>query len=260
MGTSGAYGGSGAGAWDNAHDAYEQAGGPPGTAPPVEQVVQALIAALRRSNKTTAAGPGAYSAAATAPSRGSSFNGYTRSSTGGGGGTGGGGMGRRAARGATAVGGAQAYRARDAAALADLGLDLAALDALPSDRARCVAIADALLGAPAHPEDAALKAAAIQTMVDALRDKTELSSDELVERFTANLTFELVLVELTSQRRTTAMPAKDAAKTETKIKKYIRSSLRAAKAQAGRRLSTQGLVDQAGALASRALNIFGRKA
>ena len=263
MGTSGAYGGSGAGAWDEAHEAYEQAGGPPEAAPPVEQVVQALITALRRSNTTTAAGPGAYSATATVPSRGTSSGGYIRSRTGGGGGgggaAGGGGMGRRAARGATAVGGVQAYRARDASALAELGLDLATLDALPNDRARCVAIADALLGVPAHPDDAALKAAAIQTMIEALRGKVELSSDELVEKFTANLTFELVLVELTSQRRAATVPPKNAARTEAKIKKYVRNSLRTAKARTGRRLSTQGLVDLAGALASRVLNIFGRK-
>ncbi len=260
MGTSGAYGGSGAGAWDAAHDVYQQAAGQPGSPPPVEKVVAALMAALRRTNRATAAAPGSYAAAATAPARGSASGGYTRSSTAGSAGGGGSstGLGRRAARGATAVGGAQAYRTRDASALADLGLDLAALDALPSDRARCAAIADALLGAPAHPEDAALKAAAIQTMMDALKNTDELSSEELVERFTANLTYELVLVELTSQRRAAAVRPKDAAKTETRIKKYIRASLRTARGRA-ERLSTQGLVDGADALASRVINIFGRK-
>ena len=259
MGTSGAYGGSGAGAWDDAHAVYQQAAAAPGSpSPQIEDVVAALMAGLRRANRATAAGPGSYSAAAVAPARGSASGGYTRSSTAGN--AGGSGLGRRAARGATAVGGAQAYRARDANALADLGLDLVALDALPSDRARCTAIADALLGAPAHPDDAALKAAAIQTMMDALRNREELSSEELVERFTANLTYELVLVELTSQRRKAAVRPKDATKTETRIKKYIRASLRAARDGAARRLSTQGLVDRAGALASRALNIFGRKA
>lgn len=171
----------------------------------------------------------------------------------------GGALGRHAARGATAVGGAAAYRARDAAALADLGLELTALEALPSDRARCTAIADALLGAPAHPDDAALKAAAIQTMMEALRTADELSSDDLVEKFTANLTYELVMVEITSERRTAAVKPKDAAKTETKMKKYIRNALRTRRSQAQRRLSTQGLVDRASALASSVLNVFGRK-
>jgi hypothetical protein len=258
MGTSGAYGGSGAGAWDDAHTAYEQAAGPSKATPPIAKVAEALIAALRRGNGATATAPGSYDAGTVRPSRGSSGD-HTRSSTGGGGRVAGGGMGRHTARGATAVGGAAAYRARDAAALADLGLDLAALEELPSDRARCTAIADALLGAPAHPDDAALKAAAIQTMMEALRSPDELSSDDLVESFTANLTYELVMVEITSQRRAASVRPKDAAKTETKMKKYIRNVLRTPRNQAERRLSTQGLVDRAVALASRVLNIFGRK-
>lgn len=258
MGTSGAYGGSGAGAWDDAHTAYEQAAGPPGAAPPVAKVAEALLAALRRGNRPTATAPGTYGAGALSPSRGSSGE-HTRSSTGGGGRVAGGALGRHAARGATAVGGAAAYRAGDAAALADLGLNLAALEALPSDRARCTAIADALLGAPAHPDDAALKAAAIQTMMEALRSPEELSSDDLVEGFTANLTYELVMVEITSERRTAAVKPKDAAKTETKIKKYIRNALQTRRSQAQRRLSTQGLVDRASALASSVVNVFGRK-
>jgi hypothetical protein len=258
MGTSGAYGGSGAGAWSDAHTAYEQAAGPPGAAPPIEQVAEALIAALRRGNRPTATAPAAFDAGSLRPLRDSS-GGHTRSTTGGGGRVAGGALGRHAARGATAVGGAAAYRARDAAALADLGLDLTALEALPSDRARCTAIADALLGAPAHPDDAALKAAAIQTMMESLRNPDELSSDELIERFTANLTYELVMVEITSERRPAAVKPKNAAKTETKIKKYIRNALRTKRSQAQRRLSTQGLVDRAGALASSVLNVFGRK-
>lgn len=51
MGTSGAYGGSGTGAWDDAHAAYEQAAGPPGAVPPITKIAEALIAALRRGNR-----------------------------------------------------------------------------------------------------------------------------------------------------------------------------------------------------------------
>lgn len=257
MGTSGAYGGSGAGAWGDAHTAYEEAAGPPKAAPPIAKVAEAMIAALRRGNAATATAPRSYNAEALRPSRGSSGD-RTRSRTGGGGRVAGGSLGRQTARGATAVGGAAAYRAGDARALADLGLDLVRLEVLPSDRARCTAIADALLGAPAHPDDAALKAAAIQTMMEALRSPDELSSDDLVESFTANLTYELVMVEITSERRSAAVRPKDAAKTETKMKKYIRNVLRTPRNQAERRLSTQGLVDRAVALASRVLNIFGR--
>ncbi|WP_100500970.1 hypothetical protein [Geodermatophilus chilensis] len=257
MGTSGAYGGSGSASWDDAHDLYQQVtSSSPGSAgPSTSQLVTALAAALRRANGDRSADAGAYSATGTARVRGLSADGYTRSRTSGGSA---GGFVRRAARGAAAVGGAQAYRARDGQALTDLGLDLAALDALPSDRDRCVAIADALLGAPAHPDDAALKAAAIQTMMDALRSKDEFTSEQLIENFTANLTYEQVLVELTSQRRTTAVPAAQAAKTEKRIKKYIRTSVRTAGRAVSRRLDLQGLIDRATSLAARVLGIFGQ--
>lgn len=257
MGTSGAYGGSDSASWHDAHDLYQQATSPaPGSArPSTSQLVAALAAALRRANNYPNADASTYSAASTTRVRGSSADGYTRSRTSGGST---GGFARRASRGAAAVGGAQAYRARDGQALVELGLDLAALDALPSDRDRCVAIADALLGAPAHPDDAALKAAAIQTMMDALRTKDEFTSDQLIENFTANLTYEQVLVELTSQRRTTAVPAAQAAKTERRIKKYIRASVRAAGRAVSRRLDLNGLIDRATSLAARVLGIFGQ--
>lgn len=253
MGTSGAYGGSGSASWDSAHNAYQQAADPsPGsTAPSTEQLVSALAAALRRISHDT----GVPSLADTASTRGSSTDGYTRSQTSGASTRS---FLRQAARGARTVSGAQAYRARDGQTLAELGLDLAALDALPTDRDRCVAIADALLGAPTRPDDAALKAATIKTMVEILRGEDELTSEQLVESFTANLTYEQVLVELTSQRRTSAVSATQAARTETRIKKYIRSSLRAGRRSTGGRLNLQGLIERATSLAARVLTIFGR--
>lgn len=258
MGTSGAYGGSGSASWHDAHDLYQQATSSPtpgSPGPSTAQLVTALANALRRANRHPSTDVSTYSAANTTRVRGSNADGYTRSRTSGGST---GGFARRAARGAAAVGGARAYRARDEQALVELGLDLAALDALPSDRDRCVAIADALLGAPAHPDDAALKAAAIQTMMDALRTKDELTSDQLIESFMANLTYEQVLVELTSQRRTTAVSAAQAAKTEKRIKKYIRASVRTAGRALSRRLDLQGLIDRATSLAARVLGIFGQ--
>lgn len=257
MGTSGAYGGSGAASWDDAHDLYQQAADPStdSAAPSTDQLVAALAAALRQISRGTGTAPSTYSAASTAITRRSGTDGYTHSRSASGPARS---FVRQAARGARTVAGAQAYRARDAQALAELGLDLAALDALSSDRDRCVAIADALLGAPARPDDVALKAAAIQTMMDALRNKDELTSEQLVENFTANFTYEQVLVELTSQRRTTAVPAAKAAKTEQRIKKYIRNSLRNAQREVDRRLNLQSLIDRATSLAARVLTIFGR--
>ena len=253
MGTSGAYGGSGSASWDSAHDVYQQAADPSSgsMAPSTEQLVSALAAALRRISSNT----DAPSVADTIPGRGSGADGYTRSRTAGGSGRS---FLRQAARGARTVAGAQAYRARDGRALAELGLDLAALEALHTDRDRCVAIADALLGAPARPDDAALKAASIKTMIEILRGKDAPTTEQVVESYTANLTYEQVLVELTSQRRTSTVPAAQAAKIETQIKKYIRSSLRAGRRTTGGRLNLQALVERATSLAARVLTIFGR--
>lgn len=257
MGTSGAYGGSGAAPWKQAHDLYSANQGAASGPGAVDDLVTALAAAMRRTNRT---GAPSYSAGALGPGRRSGGDGYTRSSTTGSTGGGTAGIGRRAARGATALAGAQAYRAGDRQALADLGLDLDALNALPSDRARCVTIADALLGVPGHPEEVALKAAAIQTMAEALKSKDEMDSEQLVERFIENLTYEQVMVELTSRQRTAAVSADHAAQVEKKIRKYISSSIRAGRGTGTRtRLGVQALVDRATGLAGKVMRIFAKR-
>ena len=135
MGTSGAYGGSGTASWDDAHDLYEQAAGG-GTSPRVEDLVNALTQALDKTAGGPQLAPGAYAVGQTGPSRTSGTSGYTHSKTSTGG-RGRPGLAGSAARGAAAVAGARAYRARDAQGLAELGLDMAALDALRDDTARC---------------------------------------------------------------------------------------------------------------------------
>jgi len=257
MGTSGAYGGSGSAAWGHAHNVYAQ--GATGAAPRPEEVTLAFARAMRRANRITPSAPGSYAAGRTGPSRADGSDGYTRSRTTGAAGSGGTGLSRRAARGAAAVAGAQAYRARDAGALADLGLDLAALDALPDDRVRCAAISEQLLGAPAHPGDAALNAVSIQTMMEVLRSADEPDSERLIEMFTANLAYEQALVEFTSQQRRDPLPAAEAAKVERQAKKYIENKIRSAPAGPTRRLSPQSLIDKAARLAARVLDIFGRR-
>lgn len=256
MGTSGAYGGSGSASWGQAHDVYAQDGIDPASRP--QEVVQAFARAMRRANRSTPA-PGSYVAGRTGPSRPDGSDGYTRSRTTGAAGSSRRGLSRTAARGAAAVAGAQAYRARDAGALANLGLDLAALDMLPNDRARCAAISEQLLGAPVHPEDAALNAVSIQTMMEVLRSADPPDSERLIEMFTANLAYEQALVELTSQQRRNPLPAAEAAKIERQAKKYIENKIRSAPTVPDRRLSPQSLIDKAVGLATRVLDIFGRR-
>lgn len=256
MGTSGAYGGSGTASWDDAHDLYEQVAGG-GTRPPVEDLVKTLTQALNKTKGGPPSAPGTYAAGQTGPSRPAGTSGYTHSktSTGGGGRPG---LAGSAARGAAAVAGASAYRARDALGLAELGLDMAALDSLPDDVARCEAIAQELLGVPAHPEDAALKSAAMQTMLEALEAPEEPAAERLVEMFTGNLTYEYALIELTSEHRKDPVPPAEAAKMEQEIKEYIASDISNPVDKPVGKLSKQGLIDKAASLAQDALSIFRR--
>lgn len=256
MGTSGAYGGSGTASWDDAHDLYDQVRGDTAGAS-VEERVRAFTRALNQTAGRPSLASGAYKVGQTGPSRPSGSGGYTRSKTATGG-AGRSGLAGSAARGAAAVAGASAYRARDAQGLAELGLDLAALDALPDDTARCEAIAQELLGIPAHPEDAALKSAALQTMLQAMEAQEEPDAERLVELFAGNLTFEFALVELTSEHRKNPIPPAEATKLEQEIKEYIASDLSNPVDDAVGKLSKQGLIDKAVSLAQDALSIFRR--
>lgn len=256
MGTSGAYGGSGTASWDNAHDLYEQVAGG-GSSPPAEDLVRAFTRALNKTVGGPPLAPGAYAVGQTGPSRPSGANGYTHSKTSTGG-RGRPGLVGSAARGAAAVAGASAYRARDAQGLAELGLDMAALDALPDDTARCEAIAQELLGVPAHPEDAALKSAAMETMLQAMEAPEEPNAERLVEMFTGNLTYEFALIELTSEHRKDPVSPAEAAKKEQEIKEYITSDISHPVDKPVGRLSKQGLIDKAASLAQDVLSIFRR--
>lgn len=256
MGTSGAYGGSGTVSWDDVHDLYEQVGGG-GTTPPIEDLVKAFSQALNKTKGGPPLAPGAYVVGRTGPSRPDGSGGYTRSKTSVGGGPRPG-LGGSAARGAAAVAGASAYRARDAQGLAELGLDQAALDALPDDMARCEAIAHELLGVPAHPEDAALKSAAMETMLQAMEAREEPDTERLVELFTGNLTYEFVLIELTSEHRKDPVPPAEAAEIEGQIKGYIANDISNPVEKPVGKLSKQGLIDKAASLAQDVLGIFRR--
>ncbi len=256
MGTSGAYGGSGTASWDDAHDLYEQVAAG-GTRPPVEDLVEAFSRALNKTKGGSPLAPGAYVVGQTGSSRPPGTDGYTRSKTSVGGGSRSG-LAGSAARGAAAVAGASAYRTRDEQGLAELGLDMAALDALPDDMARCEAIAHELLGVPAHPEDAALKSAALQTMLQAMEAAEEPDNERLIEMYTGNLTYEFVLIELTSEQRRDPVPPAEAAAMEQEVKAYIKSDISNPVDKPVATLSKQGLIDKAAGLAQDVLGIFRR--
>ena len=256
MGTSGAYGGSGTASWDDAHNLYEQVA-VGGTRPSTEDLVKTLTQALDKTRGGPPPAPGTYAAGQSGPRRAAGTDSYThsKSSIGGGGRPG---LAGSAARGAAAVAGASAYRARDAQGLAELGLDMAALDAMPDDTARCEAIAQELLGVPVHPEDAALKSAAMETMLQAMEAAQEPDAERLIEMFTGNLTYEYALIELTSEHRKDPVSPAEAAKMEEEIKEYIANDISNPVDKPVGTLSKQGLIDKAASLAHEVLNIFRR--
>lgn len=251
MGTNAAYGGSSSKRWTKVRDAWEGlppsllptaptgdgdgAPGdvpiPPNYAPPPEldRLGQALIDALAR----TLPAPSAPS-----PSLASLL---ARRSGGGGQGGGGGsgssgntgrasGRGRQvslqAARGGAAIGAAAAYRDRDAAALAEYSITLEELDAL-SPRMRAARILDLVLGEAGHPDEAAVRAAALE-QIKALsseegRTRTALSA---VRAFVGDLVVRLGLVELRNQIHAGTTSFQDARRRENALKQWVASKVR----------------------------------
>lgn len=122
------------------------------------------------------------------------------------------------ARGAAAISAGSALARRDAAALLDLGLSLDDLVAL-SPREQNQRILDELLGAPGHPDDEALRRAALATLKEVAK-KPELTQDEQIDHLLGSYVYEQALVELTSNKRRNFN--KDALRTLDKsLKPYI---------------------------------------
>lgn len=257
MGTSGAYGGSGSQPWDAAHNAYGDAAAVGGPGPSDAQV-QAFVNAFMQALAKTAGpppGPSSYPLALLRPQRagGAGSGGGSSSSAGGGGARN---LSRQTARGAAAVAGASALRTGDRATLTDLGLDLEHLDSLHTPRAKCAYIVDTLLGAPSHPDEVALRAATLRTMVEIQKAKEPLTTAQQMELFLQHLAYEQVLVELTSQRRADSITPQRAKEIEDKAKKYLRASVRAMQLPKMAKLTAQAFVSSAATLAHKVFTVF----
>ncbi len=250
MGTSGSYGGSNSQAWRDVRDlwgdftpdpapANPPPSSPPGTPPsdpPPDSAAGLLGAALanallgRRIPNTPAS---SVSLASIRPQRGAGGGGG--GGAGGGGGTsssGGGGTGARrntltlAARGGAAIGAAQAYRDRDQAALSEFGVSLAELDAM-TPRQRCAAILDAVLGEAAHPDEQAIRTAAIEEVKKILNDQAAAPNAlESIRSFIGNLAVQIGLVELRKSIQTGSTSRTDAPRKERGLKQWVASKIR----------------------------------
>ncbi|WP_431895950.1 hypothetical protein [Micromonospora haikouensis] len=258
MGTSGAYGGSGSQPWDAAHDAYGDAAAAGESGPSDAQIQDFVRAFMQALAKTTPPVPAAssYPLASLRPQRVSGAGGGGGGSSSSAGGGGARNLGRQSARGAAAVVGASALRTGDRATLTELGLDLRHLDSLSTARAKCAYIVDTLLGAPSHPDEVALRAATLRTMVEIQKAKEPLTTTEQMELFLQHLAYEQVLVELTSQRRTDSITPQRAKQIEDKAKKYLRASVKAMKLPQAAKLTAQAFVSSAATLAHKVFSVF----
>ncbi|WP_154793243.1 hypothetical protein [Occultella kanbiaonis] len=151
------------------------------------------------------------------------------------------------ARGAAAVSAGSALARRDAAALRDLGLNLDELVTL-SAREQNQRILDELLGAPGHPDDEALRRAALATLKEVAKNP-ELTQDEQIDHLLGSYVYEQALVELTSSKHRNF--SKEALRTLDKsLKPYIFRRARHRAAAGNRYLSPALFIEKATSLSA----------
>lgn len=133
---------------------------------------------------------------------------------------------QQAARGGAAIGAAIAYRDRDAAALGDYGVTLAELDAM-GPRQRNNAILDLVLGDAGHPDEAAVRAAALeQVKVLTSGQATDRTAAEAVRAFIGQLVVQVGLVELKDQILAKTTSRSEAKRRETSLRQWVASKVR----------------------------------
>jgi len=250
MGTSGAYGGSGSSGWAGARDAVTaiptEVGAPGPTmsgagegfddavANSAAAIADAMIAEepglgrapidfaipdlLPRVHRAAGGGGGGGGAGVTRPRGASRTGGRTGSSS------------RRnmamgAQRGGLALGAAYALRNRDGAGLAAVGLDLAALEALPP-AGRVTRILDAILGLATHPDEQVLREAAVEQVKAIVMGAVPPTIPDALRAFVESYVWKMGMLELRAQYPS-GLPAADVLLTrERQLKNYIRARIR----------------------------------
>jgi hypothetical protein len=252
MGTNASYGGSGSTRWEAVREAWSGLGAGDGSpAPDTEKPVapgdMPVPPDFQPSPALDALGEALAAALAVGlrprpqrPPTLSSLLPRRRGTTGGGGASGGStgsstGSGRapgrsrhltrEAARGGAAVGAAVAYRDRDAAALAEYGATLEQLDAM-GPRQRNSAILNLVLGDAGHPDEAAVRVAALeQVKVITSAEGQNRSALEAIRAFIGQLVVQLGLVELRDQILAGTATKQDAKRRETRLRQWVASKI-----------------------------------
>lgn len=238
MGTSGAWGGSNRQSWHHARELFNTAVGGQGDSG-IPGLVQAVVDALIDED------PAALAPVTPPDEVPLDLPGPVSVGSSGGGGGGGGGslsgvsvvgkgrsggsskrrVGRSAGRGGLALGAGYALRRGDAAALSELGLDMAALQGM-SPREQRLALLNATLGDANHPDEFALRRAADEFLKEILISELVPDPVDLLRDFVAKLIHSLGVVELMRQLDEGAVDAQAAAKKEKRIAAWIKARLR----------------------------------
>lgn len=241
MGTSGAYGGSGSGAWQAARDAAVAipVGGEAGTTTADGQgdekaaaAAAAIADALVTEEPSLGRAPHDYQLSSLLPrargtgggtSGGGSGSGRVRGASREGGRTGGSSrrnMSTGVQRGGTALRAAYALRAGDRAGLAAVGLDLDALQALPA-AGRVSRILDAILGPATHPDEQVLRESAAEQVKAIVMGDTAPTMADGIRSFVATYVWKMGMLELRAQYPGGLPAAEVLLKRERDIKSYI---------------------------------------
>ncbi|MCC6832865.1 MAG: hypothetical protein IT200_16120 [Thermoleophilia bacterium] len=240
MGTSGSYGGASGRPWNAAADALnaflggdgeassadgdgssadgngdgagndQGSGRNPPARPSPDQFIRGVGRALRRGDPSL---------------RGAGRGGGSSGDGGGGGGRRGRReVGRRAASAGRAIAGAYAIRSGDAAALRDLGLDLADFGGLrPVEQKQ--RLLDEFLGRPNHPDDAAVRRAADGFLERILTAEVEPDPAAVVREFAGALIFQMAVVPLTEGLQEKRLSRRDAERAEKALKDWLDARL-----------------------------------
>lgn len=276
MGTSGSYGGSSSSGWGSAREAFDAMSDPAdqatggagagGDAPEASRAADAAAAiaqALWREDMQVRM--------PTPPSFGLG-NLLPRSSSGRGGGGGGGGHGssttsgragsrssrqvaKGAQRGGAVLGAGYALKARDAAGLAEYGLDLVELEGLGANE-QCMRILQTVLGEATHPDERALRRASLDELKDVLdqgRDPTPLDS---VRGFIGRYVYELGIVEIRAQMKAGSIDVAAARRKQQEIKGFIETRVRQIGERLGQMFDRARFSEIAGRLMNEALSVL----
>lgn len=296
MGTSGAYGGSSAGRWQDARDRFADLGGdlasgPPGEgdrgepgrgqpsdAPPsgddasgspsddTAAAVAAAAAALLGDDPDARRPSVAFPLSALLPRRGGASGGGA-GGAGGGDGAGrsstGGRAGTRSRRGV--VRGAARGAAAIGGAYALRAGDAAGLRDLGLDlselttlppRTQTARILDAALGDAGHPDDYALRRATAEHLKSVLLAKTPPDPEDTIREFIGEWIFQLGLVELRAQAAAGRLVPQQAARAERRLRDWLSRRVRGVSLPRLGRLSVQAFSDIAAKVTAEALRLL----